>query len=503
MFDKKFLLKLLIIQLVLIVSMLLINFSVAWFKNYQSPYAQHLKIAFDHGQLIQKAHAGFDSIRGDWQYEDCQILQQGMNLSDVFLQNVFNAPKFGDATKCGSLYTVLSNLDKANEKGWTYYQLIDHISKTHIKTYGYPEPYVQYLHGGKALAVLLVSVMHLSTVRFLYQKINYFLIFLVSLIVALSGRLSFNRRIAFSIVFFVIFSFFHGIDYFGMGLAIGPAEMLGSITFIFLMKYLYRDNLEGFLITLLVSGALTAYLEKLLGILPAIAALLSIALLLIYAADENANEKKTVKLLLSGLIIYTLGFLITYFTFMILKMTITGAHLSPGFGRHGGANTWSYWLSAFSLRVGSTVNSVPVTYAQEISLLWSRMVWLSSSTFVAHFVLIYSVIGMFAVGLVNLVFPKLIPTNNNYTKIIGFALIPILIVIAWYLIFKNHTTIHVWFMERLLSYIMFAGWFVTASYFIDLLSYNNKKIVWISTLIILFLITCVYYYHQYKQTGFY
>lgn len=156
-----------------------------------------------------------------------------------------------------------------------------------------------------------------------------------------------------------------------MSLVLVPGDALATLTLLFMLMCLRHNNLKSLLIVLLISDGLSAYLKKLVGILPSITCLIAMAILLYYAGGI-IEAKNAIRLLSISIIFFMVGFLITYFFFMTLKMALTG-HFSPGCGRDPGAISWTDWLSAFSLQIGSKVNSHLVTYSNEAALLWSRM----------------------------------------------------------------------------------------------------------------------------------
>jgi len=419
-------------------------------------YKRHIQVAFIGGDLIPKPHAGFDSFRGDHQYEDCLILQEGLRLSPSFMQNAINGPKYGLA-KCASLQTLAFGNEKTTPKGTSFFSKGEKYQQYINSTVpSKPIMYYQYLHGPRTLAVAMVSLMPLRTVRFLYQNMTYMLIFIIALYVLLTKQFTRPRSIVFATVFFVIFSFFHGVDFFGMNLVHGPGDMIVFITALLLFMFLKKENKQPFLYTLVASGAFTAYFEHLVGILPGVVCMIAIAVLLYHLASD-LKFKDAIKIFIVGTLCYFAGFLITYFSFIVFKILFTGY-------------SWSLFHKNFGLRVSRSVNQAPVNYFVAMKMVWTRILWIAGGDeWLAKFVTIFSFFGMLAAGALNLIKPSVIRFKNNYNTTIVLALLLWAIVAFWYFIFENHTTIHPWFMVRLVSFAWFSGILFVFSYITDAL----------------------------------
>lgn len=429
-------------------------------------YKNHIKQAFVEGDLTPSDHGGFDSFRGQHQYEDCLILQEGLKLSPSFAQNAINGPKYG-MEKCQSLQTLALDDKKAALKdtsffstGEKYRQYIESVIPNKPKQPEQPELYYQYLHGPRTLAVFSVSLATLRMVRFVYQNIIYMLIFILSLYVLLAKQFTKPRSIVFATAFFVIFSFFHGVDFFGMNLTHGPGDMIVFITSLLLFIFLQKENKKPFLYTLIVSGAFIAYFEHLVGILPGVVCMVAITTFLYHFAAD-LDFKDALKIFVVGTLCVFAGFLITYFSFIIVKILFTGY-------------SWQMFHVNFGLRVSREVNQDPINYLNAIKLVWSEIYWIAGGNRpLARFMTIFAFSGMIGVGILNLIWPKTIRRKNNYNTTVVLALLVWVIVAFWYFIFENHTTIHPWFMDRLISFPILSGIVVFFGYIVDALQKND------------------------------
>lgn len=433
----------------------------------QGHFREHIRVAFNQGELVQKSDLGFDTLRGEHQYQDCLILEQTLNLSPEYWQNVLNAPYFGD-NKCTSLHNVVFGYQQAEQHGLSYYQFIKQLSltlgpKTHKPLY-YPKPYYQYLHGDRIFTLVAVSLLHVKIARFVYQKFNYFLVFLISLLIAISPTFAKSKRLIFAGVFFVAFSFFNGLDFFGMNFSHGLGSMLDFIAFILIIRLLRLKQYSSFLIMLLVVGAFSAYFEYLIGILPTITCFIAIGILFVYSSTD-LKIKPALKLMIYGVIFYLAGFILTYFSFMLIKLAITG-HMPIGFGDDA-SFSWKVWLGTFDLRVSHQVNGNNINFGNAFGMLWNQTFWIDSDTYLAKPLLYLSFIGIIISG-THHTFISVFKKRSLMSKdaiVILLAFVPYLIVVIWVYLFQNHTFIHCWFMARMLTCWLLVGWFVSISYF--------------------------------------
>ncbi|MGD9153177.1 MAG: hypothetical protein PVG30_05945 [Gammaproteobacteria bacterium] len=424
-------------------------------------YKNHIKQAFVGGDLTPSDHGGFDSFRGQHQYEDCLILQEGLKLSPSFLQNAINGPKYG-LEKCQSLQTLALGDKKNTPKGTSFFSTgKEYLQYINSVIPDKPILYYQYLHGPRTLAVFSVSLAPLRIVRFAYQNTIYMLIFVISLYILLAKQFIRPRNIVFAVVFFIIFSFFHGVNFFGMNLTHGPGDIIVFVTFLLLLIFLNKENKQPFLYTLIVSGAFTAYFEHLVGILPGVVCMASIATFLYHFA-AGLDFKDALKIFAVGTLCIFAGFLITYFSFIIVKILFTGY-------------SWQMFHGNFGLRVSREVNQNPINYLNAIKMVWSEIYWIAGGNrTLARFMTMFAFFGMIGVGILNLIKPKIISRKNNYNTTVALALLVWVIVAFWYFIFENHTTIHPWFMDRLVSFPILSGIVVLFGYIVDALQNKYK-----------------------------
>ncbi|MGD9153179.1 MAG: hypothetical protein PVG30_05955 [Gammaproteobacteria bacterium] len=444
-----------LITLFFILNIIITASPLYYYKKHIQKAFIHADLVPNHQDLIAKPGEGYDFFRGNHQYQDCLILMQGLKLSPNFLQNALNAPKYGLA-KCESLETLALGDKKTTLKNTSFFNTGEKYHK-YIKSLipNEPTPYYQYLHGVRTLAVAMVSLMPLRTVRFLYQNIVYMLIFIIALYAALAKQFTKPRSIVFAMVFFIIFSFLHGVSLFGMNLSHGPGDMVTFGTGLLLFLFLKNEDKKSLFYVLVASGAFTAYFEYLVGIVPGVVCMIAIAVLLYHFAS-NLDFKDALKIFSVGTLCFFAGFLITYFTFIVVKILFTGY-------------SWHMFLMNFGLRVSREVNQNPISYYAAIKHMCAELHWITGGNRGLSIVVsCLSFFGLLIVGILNLIKPKLIRYNNNYNTAIALALLPWIIVAAWYFVFKNHTIIHTWFMIRLVSFVWFSGLFITFSYITDI-----------------------------------
>lgn len=434
--NKKILLSKLILSVCgLTILFILLNFLVAAIPL--NLYEKNIASAYQTGDLKSVDDAGFDTFRGQHQYQDCLVLQQGLHLGNSLVDNALNAPYYG-LPKCDTLKKIV--VDKV--------------------VFGKPAPYYQYLHGFRTLTVGLLSLMDLRALRFLLKNLSLLFIFAISLRVALSPQLSTNVRTSFAMVFFIIFSFFHGIDFFGMNLSHGYGDLLSFGTAYFFLSALQAKNHEYFLLIAAISGTVSAYLEYLVGIIPGTLCLSALFILLFHLGN-HLNYQSAIKLFFFSTLCFIGSFIFTYFVFLTIKIIWTGY-------------SWAGFLLDFGLRTSHTVNQLPITYGETLHRLWRATLWLGGgNSNLPHLLLSISFVSILFVGLLSYIKPRL-TNNTRYFSAALFALGIYAVIFGWYFVLQNHSYVHEWFMVRLLSYPMFAGLFLVCCYSRDL-HHNRRK----------------------------
>lgn len=353
---------------------------------------------------------GYDSWRGNHQYQDCLVLMQALHLSDDWKENAFLGPKSGEA-KCDWLYNYVFKLKDRNE-------LMSSVTN-----------YPQYNHGVVAVTSILGSVFRLETLRAILKLVSILLIGFIGLSLFNIGiKYDKLKGLKYGAVGTVLTLLtLHGIDFFGQNLSHGLGDwvslgFLGTLLWAVYKNYSFKTNM----LICILFGSLSAYIEYLIGVLPFSIISILIFLGIKMLVDSKYKLKKGVKLLSA----YGLSFVGTFLVFLIVKSIFIDS-------------MFTNFLNTFLFRVNGELDGVSFTIGETFVRLYDYLDYLGSGnkqiviiSFGLILVLvIYSIISNF----------KFLKENKIPSLLFFVAFI---CPVFWYIFFLNHTYIHCWFMLR-------------------------------------------------------
>jgi len=373
-----------------------------------------VKEAFAYSRLTQSDVGGntygFDSWRGNHQYQDCLVLMQALHLSDNWKENAFLGPKSGEA-KCDWLYNYVFKLKDRKE-------LMSSVTN-----------YPQYNHGVVAVTSILGSIFRLESLRALLKFISILLIGIIGLSlfnISIKHKKIKNLKYG-AIGAMLALLTIHGIDFFGQNLSHGLGDWvsLGFMTTLFWSAYKnYSFNTNALIC--IVFGSLSAYIEYFIGVLPFCVISILIFLAIKMLIDPDYTLKKGLKLLFT----YGISFIGIFLVFLIIKSIFIDS-------------MFTNFMNTFLFRVNGELDGVSFTIGETFVRLYDYLDYLGSGnkrTVIISFSFIF--ISFFYALISN--FKFLI--ENKISSLL--FLIAFISPVFWYIIFLNHTYIHCWFMLR-------------------------------------------------------
>lgn len=406
----------------------------------REPLRQRIRAAFANGDLIENDWPWLESRRGFNQYDDCAILQMISNRDDSLWANavaplIYNKGR-DETDRCGTLHTLVTE-GPSSAPHFVY-------------------RYTRYWHGYNPVAAVLLGMFDLGRVRTLLKITAYGTLVLLLLaagtrdreLLAVAGGITLTGTV------------FWSLPYFGQSLSQAPGDIfvvLGIACLIFWRDYFSRlATLAPFCA---VYGAGVVYFEFLTGQLPTAAGLLlPVAYLVARLAPEPADTPgRAWRFALAALLAFGVGGLLTIAIKQGLAVVIVGpgalrtfleylhryASPSPQASlQHFGAT----WSSPDAPLVWSTLKAIYALLGQGYIL-----------TYGSHLaaLVLYAVVGLswIVAGYLALRRPEQWARSDWLAFAAGGA-----VVLAWACTFQTHTTIHRWWMVRMLIVPISFGW---------------------------------------------
>ncbi len=302
--------------------------------------------------------------------------------------------------------------------------------------------YGRYVHSYRIPFNLAVALGPLSNLRMIYRVAGVAILLCLLVIHgarALSAlRASGVRAAAVPFSFCAIagaFLFLFGLDLFGPSFTHGPADILLFIAFGWLSLRPSLPGAGGWDLAAALLAALAFGFDFLHGTVP-----LMFALLLGCAALRSIDAERSLRLVDVGRITFSFGLatVAALATKLFALFVLVGSkELAGYFGqlshRMGGAGH-SIWDVIYALRYGSY--QIGWGYGGPIQ-------------FLVAVALVSALLALF-----------LLPTRwvaAQERMALVTALASIAAIIAWYMLFRNHTAIHTWWMVRLLTWVIVMG----------------------------------------------
>jgi hypothetical protein len=417
---------------------LLLALSVALVPR--EPLVERIQVAFASGELIEDDWPGLESRRGFNQYLDCSILQMISNRDDNLWANaaaplIYNKNR-GEIDRCAVLRRLVD--EGPNAAPYLVYR------------------YTRYWHGYNPVSAVLLWAFDLGHVRNVLKISVYGALVLLGL--AAGTRSLGLFTVAGGIT--VTGVLFWALPYFGQSLSQAPGDafvMLGLAGLLFCRERLSR--LATLVPYCAAYGAGVAYLEFLTGQLPTAAGLLlSMVYLTARLRPEPGNEPmRAWRLALAGLLAFALGVALT----VAIKQALAAAIVGPDALR----SFHQYLRRYVNPSPGASLAHFRETWASpDDPLIWSSWKAVFAVLSQGH-VLTYgsgpgaialytaSALAWLAAGY--LTFRRRV--RWALSDFLGFAA-GVAIILAWIWSFQTHTTIHKWWMVRMLIVPLSLGW---------------------------------------------
>jgi hypothetical protein len=406
----------------------------------REPLQDRVRDAFGSGELIETDWPGLDARRGFNQYHDCSVLQMVTNRDALVWAAavgplMYNRSK-GEIDRCATLRTLVT--EGPETRPYLTYR------------------YTRYWHGYVPLAAALLSVFQLSQIRLLLMLTLY--AGLVLLLPAAGMRERRLLAVAASIALAGVL--FWSVPYFGKSLTHGPGDIAVVLGLVILLRWRHQlVRPEAVVWFCALYGAVLVYLEFLTALLPTGAGLL---VSLVYLASRTRNgedgEPGTAwRLALTALVAFGVGAVACVAIKQILAVLVVGpksalvfaeylhryVNPSPGAALRHFGDTWTspddplLWSSVKTLHVVLTQGHM-LTYGSDraalvlygaCALSWLAAAWIAFRS----------------------------PRPGSRSDFLGCAA-GVAIVVAWALAFQTHTTIHKWWMVRMLLVPLSLGW---------------------------------------------
>ncbi len=421
---------------------------------------QRIRDAFASGELIENDWPWLESRRGFNQYHDCSVLQMISNRDDDLWANavaplIYNRNK-GETDRCATLRTLVT--EGPNTAQYLVYR------------------YTRYWHGYNPVGAALLWVVDLGRVRTILKITLYCA--LVLLIVAAGTRHRGLLAVAASIA--VTGVLFWAVPYFGQSLTHGPGDIVVILGLACLLFWRERLSRPATLVPFCaVYGAGVAYLEFLTGLLPTAAGLLfPTAYLIARLRPEPENEPaRAWRFAFAALLAFALGVALTVAIKQILAVAIVGPHA----------------LISFLEYLHRYVNPSPGASLRHFGETWSSpddpLLWSSLKAVYAvlsqGYVLAYGsragAIALYAASALAWVAAGYVTVRRRarwaWSDFLGFGA-GVAIILAWTLSFQTHTTIHKWWMVRMLIVPLSLGWGALAWQLIAVPAWSRATPAW-------------------------
>jgi len=406
----------------------------------REPLAQRVREAFASADLIENDWPGLESRRGSDQYNDCSILQMITNHDDDILANavgplIYNKNR-GETDKCATLHRIVS------EGPHTAPYLVFRYTRYWLGYDPVTAALLQVFDVGKAREALRIALYGSLVLLVGAAGIRHRGLFAVAAGIAITGAL------------------FWAVPYFGPNFSHAPGDIFLILGIAALLHW--RERLSRFA-TLIpfcaVYGAGVVYFEFLTGQLPTAMALLFPTAYLIARSRPSPDDqpRQAWHFAVAALMAFVLGALLTVGIKQVLAAGIVGL---------GEVKTFLIYLRRY-------VNPSPGASLSHFRQTWSdphdSIVWSSLRAIYVvvgeGYVLTYgsrsAAVALYAAGALAWISAAYVAfrraARSSSSDLLAMAA-GAAIVVAWTLAFQTHTTIHKFWMVRMMLVPLSMGW---------------------------------------------
>jgi hypothetical protein len=406
----------------------------------REPLAERVREAFASGDLMENDWPMMEGGRGSDQYNDCSILQMITNHDDDILANavgplIYNKNR-GETDKCATLHRIVN--EGPDAAPYLVFR------------------YTRYWLGYDPVAAALLLVFDVGKAREALR------IALYGSLVLLVGAAGTRHRGLFAVAAGIAITgaLFWAVPYFGPNFSHAPGDILVILGIAALLHWRERLSRLGALVPFCaVYGAGVVYFEFLTGQLPTAMGLLFPTAYLIARSRPSPDDqpRQAWHFAVAALMAFVLGALLT----VGIKQILAAAIVGPG------------ELKTFLVYLRRYVNPSP-----EASMNHFRQTWASPDDSIAWSSLraIYVVVGegyvltygsksaavvLYAAGAIAWLSAAYVAFRraawSASSDLLAMAA-GVAIVVAWTLAFQTHTTIHKFWMVRMMLVPLSMGW---------------------------------------------
>ena len=406
----------------------------------REPLAQRMREAFASGDLIENDWPGLESRRGSDQYNDCSILQMITNYDDDILANavgplIYNKNR-GETDKCATLHRMVT--EGPDAAPYLVFR------------------YARYWHGYDPVTAALLLVFDVGTAREALR------IALYGSLVLLVGAAGTRHRGLFALAAGIAITgaLFWGVPYFGPNFSHAPGDILVILGIAALLHWRGRLSRFATLVPFCAGyGAGVVYLEFLTGQLPTAMGLLFPTAYLIARSRTSPDDqpRQAWHFAVAGLLAFVLGALLTVGIKQILAAGIVGLeelktfliylrrYINPSPGASLG-HFRQTWASPDDSIVWSSLRAIYVVVGEGYVLTYGSR---------SAAVLLYAAGALAWLSAAYVAFRR--AARSASSDLLAMAT-GVAIVVAWILSFQTHTTIHKFWMVRMMLVPLSMGW---------------------------------------------
>ena len=392
--------------------------------------------AFAQADLTDANYAHGNSIIGSHQYNDCLILGMAFDQPAGLRQELSISPLIPGIARRDSA----GNFPDYDAPCLALHKLVRGDGDVVSTQY-----YHRYLHGQVVLTRLLLPSLGVAGIRVIYKSLLSLLL-LGGLSVALM-RLTQKRSTVYVgfVITFVCFARLFGLGEFGQSLGHAPSDMLAVAYLLFAcLSAETGPSTKTMLAAAAAFGALTMILELLTGGLP-----LGVAIIVGTSAmmlPRTASAQSAIKAMLSSLTAFLAAAITCVVCKLAASVAVFGSTVLYDYGRQLGTR--------MALR---KVDSLPTSPALFLKKLVGGLSSLAeySHVLVAGIILIAITAGIWGLRSVWRSSPW--SAGRTRATLLALSTLPIAL---WFPLFWQHTIQHAWFMDRILVWIIVAGFWL-------------------------------------------
>lgn len=380
--------------------------------------------AYREGTLTTESQLLNNKDIGALQGNDCLILSMALNAHGTVLERAVSP--FGRPPIEGR-ETVEANPLLETGCG----RLKDRVVNGNEESYGFA-PYHRYMHGGRAVAELVVPLIGVQAYRNILLAANSLILLLAAVITLVRANRpdipAPERTTSLGLCLMsILLLTLSGVQYFGMSISMGPADLFVHLLFLIIVSIGAIESRRAvYFAVIAVSAAFIIYFEFLTGQIPLGLALVILLPFFSVTSDDHVPEAVLRSIL--GAFVFCLVCVVL----MLAKFAVTAFVFGPGI--------WSDVSNQLDTRTSLEGFSLIEVFAR-LAFRTHHIAFSSTALGISYVV--------FALGLfIHCLWRDLKSGQiNRRFRALGL-LAGALSILVWYVAFSSHSAIHSWFMIR-------------------------------------------------------